>query len=143
MILDYENMLADGQAITASAASTNIIDRGADGDLGHGEPMAVVINVTVAADNTTTDETYAFAYQECTAGDADFSPAGEVVSRTIAATALTAGSQHVLVIPPGACTKRYSRLYATLGGTTPSITYSAHLVPLNHVQAWTGYPGNV
>jgi len=137
MILDYENTLADGQALTASAASENIIDLGAAGDLGHGEPMGVLITVDVAADATTGDETYAFAIQKDTVSA--FSSAEEVISKTITAANLTAGSQHILVVPPIAADQQYLRLYATLGGTTPTITITAHLLPLAHIQNSKAY----
>jgi len=132
MLLDSQNLFSDAQAFTASAASTNLIDLGSEVELGIGEPMAVVITVDVAADGTTTDETYAFAVQADST--AAFSSAATVVSRTIGYAALTAYSQHVIPIPPDTSMERFVRLYATLGGTTPTITLTAALMPMSMIQ---------
>ena len=137
MILDYENMYADGQALTASAASTHIIDHGAAGDLGAGRAMVVVINVDVAADTANADETYQFVLQQD--DNSGFASPSEVIAKSIPGGALAAGSQHVIPVPPGALSERYSRLFSTLGGTTPSITYTAHLLPMSHIQHWSAY----
>lgn len=132
MIIDNQNLLSDAQALTASGASTNLIDLGSDRDFGVGEPMAVVVTVDVAADGTTTDETYAFAIQ--TDDNASFSSATTLESRTIGYASLTAGSQHVLNFPSDGSCERYVRLYATLGGTTPTITFTAFVTPVSAIQ---------
>lgn len=132
MILDSQNLFSDAQALTASGASTNLIDLGADRDIGIGEPMTVVITVDVAADGTTTDETYTFAIQ--TDDNAAFSSATTVESRAVAYASLTAGSKHVISIAPDNRMERYVRVYATLGGTTPSITFTAWLTPVSLIQ---------
>jgi hypothetical protein len=60
MILDKESMFSDDQAITATAASTNIIDLGATGTvvgsssalkryLGQGEPIEILVQWTATA----------------------------------------------------------------------------------------------
>ncbi len=66
MILDVQNQMSDGQALTTTAVSTDVLDLDRDDNIGKGEPMAVVVPVTVAADYTTTDETYTFAVQTST-----------------------------------------------------------------------------
>lgn len=140
MIIDSQNVFSSAQAITASGASTNLIDLGADNNLGIGEAMAVVITVDTAADGTTTDETYKFGVQAD--DNSSFSSPATVVERTIGYAALTAGSKHVIPIPPDTSMERYVRLYATLGGTTPSITFSAHLMPMSMLQNEVVYPKN-
>lgn len=132
MIRDSQNLLSDGQGLTASAASTNVIDFGADRNMGVGEPMGVVVTVDVAADYTTQNETYAFGLQ--TDSDEAFGTVVTVLSRTILATSLTAGSKWVLPLPGDGSMSRYFRAYYTLGGTTPTITVSAALVPLSMIQ---------
>ena len=63
MILDLQSMFSDDQAITSSAASTNLIDLGATGtpplsstalvrDIGKGTPIEILIIVTVAHGGT-------------------------------------------------------------------------------------------
>lgn len=132
MILDSQNLFSDAQALTASGASTNLIDLGADGNIGIGESMAIVVVVDVAADGTTTDETYVFDIQ--TDDNTAFSSAATITSRSIGYATLTAGSKHILSIPPDTRMERYVRVYATLGGTTPSITFTAWLTPVSLIQ---------
>src|SRR5688572_9042129 len=119
-IRDAQNMFSDAQAITADAGSTNIIDLVAGGLLGNGEPMGVEIIVDVAADGTTTDETYEFEVQ--TDGDIAFGSATDLVVRTVGHATLVAGYRFVMVIPPEAVLERYLRLRYDVGGTTPTIT---------------------
>lgn len=138
MFLDNLLLLSDAQALTATAASTNVIDTGAVArNLPVGEPLALVITVDVAADFTTTDETYAFAAR--TSAAAGLTSPTDIGSRTIAASALTAGSIHV--IPLGTpMLLRYLAAYYTLGGTTPSITVTTSIMPLNMIQQYQSYP---
>ncbi|MBF0589019.1 MAG: hypothetical protein HQL53_07830 [Magnetococcales bacterium] len=135
MFIDKNLELADGQALTASAASTNVIDLGSDRDIGAGTPMYVVLQVDTAADGTTTDETYQFDIQ--TDDNVSFSSAGSLFSRTISYGDLTAGAQFVFPMPHD--NERYLRLYSTLGGTTPSVTISAWLTD-QAPQKWQAYP---
>ena len=58
MILDAQNQFSSAQALTATADSTNVIDLGVAREIGVGEPMCVLINLTVAADDGNGDETY-------------------------------------------------------------------------------------
>jgi hypothetical protein len=136
MILDAQNRFSDAQALTATAASTDEIDLSVDRDIGIGEPMGVVITVGVAADFTTTDETYQFDVRTDSAADMSVSP--EVIaSRVILATDLTAGSIHVLPLPN--VNERYIDVNYTLGGTTPTVTVSAYLQPLSMIDGYRTY----
>jgi hypothetical protein len=137
MILDAQNLFSDAQAVTADAASTNYIDLGVARNLFDGEPMAVVIQVDVAADGTTTDETYEFQIE--TDDNTSFSSATDLLLHSIGYASLTAGSTHVLPIPVGAAVERYIRVYYNVGGTTPSVTVTAFLQPLSMVQKYKNY----
>ena len=139
MILDLQHQLSNSQALTATAVSTNVYDSSSDRNVGIGEPMAVLINVEVAADFTTTDETYQFDIQ--TDDNVGFSSATVIASRAILAAALTLGSFHVLVLPKDTSAERFLRMNYTLAGTTPTVTISAHLMPLKDIQADVIYPG--
>lgn len=142
MITDAQCLLADALAITATGIATNVYDSGAAGnDIGIGEPMCVVITVDVAADFTTTDETYQFDVNASAA--AALSTPTTLARRIIAASLLTVGSVHVIPIPPGAKLLRYLGLNVTLGGTTPSITYTAFIQPLCMVQMSKPYADNI
>lgn len=110
MLLDQNAVLSDKQAVTATAASQNVIDMTAAGNAAPGALFAVC----------RVDETFAgitkleVALQ--TAEKADFSDAEELVSASFAVAALTAG-ETVLAVGVPAGVKRYMRAYYTATGT--------------------------
>lgn len=136
MITDNQELLSDAQAITADAASTNIRDFGGDFDIGRGEPMAVVVQIDVAADITTGDETYTFVLQ--TDDNSGFASPTDIMSRTIAASGLTAGSRFLLPLTLG--NERYLRVFYDVGGTTPTMTVTAFLQPMSMIDSQEAYP---
>lgn len=139
MILDKETILWKEAALSATGVSTNTLDRGATSqDTSKGEPLALGIAVGVDADFTTEDETYTFNIIESDAEN--LSNPRVISSRAIAAEELVAGSLHVIPIPPGSLTKRYLGASATLGGTTPSVTVTAWIAPLNFFNNWATLP---
>lgn len=140
MFLDALLLLSDAQAISADAYSTNTIDLGnstVKRRIGTGEPMALAIQVDVAADHTDGDETYAF--QLLQSANADLSSGDIIELRTISYADLTAGKILYLNLPPGQPTKRYIGLYIDVGGTTPTITLTAWLTPLSMIEQRTDY----
>lgn len=143
MIIDAHNLLSDAQAVSADAASTNTFDSGSAGnDVSVGEnPLVLVIQVDVAADFTTTDETYEFQIIQSAA--ANLGSPDILAQRTIAASALTAGSLHYLQLPPGSKTKRYLGAYYNVGGTSPSVTVTAFFQPSDMIQVNKVYPDNI
>jgi len=141
MLIDKQLLFSDAQAVTADAASTNIVDLGVASNLFDGEPMAVVLTVDVAADMADTDETYEVEIQ--TDDNASFSSATELVAKTIAGAALSAGSQHIIPIPMGAAVERYLRVRYDVGGTTPSVTVTAFLQPVSMIQKYKSYADNI
>lgn len=133
MIIDAQCLLSDAQAVTADAVSTNTYDSGAAGnDISIGEPLVAVIQVDVAADFTTTDETYSFEVIESAA--ANLGTPTVLAKRTILASALTAGSIHYLPVPQGSKALRYLGLNYDVGGTSPSVTVTAFLQPASMIQ---------
>lgn len=135
MILDNSLCVSDAQAVTADAFGSNAtIDLGAAGiDIAAGEPLAYLITVDVAAD--TGDETYAFEAHE--SANSNMSSSDQLVAKTIAAASLTAGSKHIIDLP--ATNKRYQNLYYNVGGTTPTITVTAFLVPKSFADKYRSY----
>ena len=111
MIMDAHNLYSDAQAVTAAAASTNLIDHGAARDIGTGEDLYVVLVVDVALTDSGSDSTVAVTLQ--TDDNASFSSAttGQTLF-TVAATA-AAGTRYYAKVAPGALNERYSRLYYT------------------------------
>lgn len=146
MFLDDLLKFSDSQALTATALSTNVIDIGSvDRNIGQGEPLAVVVVVEVAADQTTGDEDYQFDVEN--ASDAGITTARKLLARRVFesgtpaapledADLLVAGARIVLPIPAGglAEAERYIAVRYTLAGTTPTITVSAYLMPLSMIE---------
>lgn len=127
MIIDAELQLSDAQALTATAASTNLIDLGVDRDIGKGEPLALVITVDVALAGTS--PTFQPAIQ--TDDNAAFSSATTLLTGQ-SYSALAAGAKIVLPIPD--TNERYLRANYTLGGTSPTITVTAVVQPMSTIQ---------
>lgn len=135
MYVDKRLELSDGQALSATGASTNVADLGAAGDLGAGEAMALVVQCDVALAGTS--PTLNIKLQKDTVA-AMSSP--EDVIQWPQLTAMAVGEQLIIPIPPGAADQRFTRAYYTLGGTTPSVTLSAFIAPMSEVQHWKAYP---
>jgi hypothetical protein len=130
MIIDNENRFSVAQALVATAVSTDLIDLGADRDIGIGEPMVVVVTVDVAAAGGGTlqvtvqaDDNSGFA-----------SPGTVAQTGQIAAATLVAGYKFAVQIPPDLLTERFLRLNYTLV-TMTGITLTASLIPQNFMQA--------
>src|SRR5690242_4276971 len=109
MFLDKNLQLSDSQALTATALSTNVIDLLTARSLGNGEPMAVVFNVEVAADQTTGDEDYTFAVEVASTAaiDTDRKELGRLAFESGTPTApaldadlLVAGFKFAIPLPP-------------------------------------------
>jgi hypothetical protein len=135
MLLSAEQLFSDSQALTATGASTNIIDLGATGtvlnapaalvrDIGKGNPIPIIVNLDVAAGGTT--PTLDIAVQIDTT-DA-FSSATTVATAEQVAGGAAGDSVYLDVYLPEGTNERYLRLNYTLGGTTPTYTLTAGIV---------------
>lgn len=113
MILDAQTLFSDAQALTASAASTNLIDLGAAGrDMGRGRKLMIRLNVDTALTDSGSDSTVTVTLQ--TDDNDSFSSATTAQTLfTIAATA-AAGTVYRAYVAPGALDERYCRLYYTM-----------------------------
>ncbi|MFO0467335.1 MAG: Bbp16 family capsid cement protein [bacterium] len=144
MILDAQHQFSDSQAVTADAVGTNVIDLSIARAIGNGQPMAVVFAVEVPADQTTGDEDYTFDVEVST--DAAQTTGRQLLGRRVFesgtptapaqdADLLVAGFRFAIVIPPTSLSEdaRFIGVRYDVAGTTPSITVSAHLVPLSMV----------
>lgn len=131
MIVDNQLTFSDVQVLTGTAASTNSIDLGSIRQIGVGYPMAILVTVGVSADFTTTDETYSINIQ--TDDNSAFSSPATVSTNVITAANLTAGSIAVIAVPTSGL-ERFVRVNYVLGGTTPSVTVSAFLLPYDSIQ---------
>lgn len=129
-MLDNNLRFSSSQAITADADSTNYFDAQADVDIGRGEPLAVLFTVQVAADVANADETYTFNIE--TDDNTSFSSGTVIAGVTPTAADLVAGYQFYLPLPKA--NERYIQVQYDVGGTTPSITVTADLVPMYSIE---------
>lgn len=128
MQLDAQMVLSSAVALTADAGSTNIYDLGVAGrDIGAGRPMSIYIHTTVAADFTSTNETYQFDLR--TDDNTSMSSPTILFSSAILYSALTANSINEIVIPAGLTYERYIDVGFDGGGTTPTVTVSIFIAP--------------
>jgi len=150
MILDGQLEFSDGQALTATAVGTNVIDLSVDRSIGNGEPMAVVVTIDVAADQTTGDEDYTFEVEY--ASDAAQTTGRQLIGRRVYesgtptapaqdADLLVVGYKVIIPIPPTDLSEseRYIGVRYTLAGTSPSVTVSAYLQPQSMIDATNDY----
>ncbi|MDD3238227.1 MAG: hypothetical protein PHV37_09050 [Candidatus Gastranaerophilales bacterium] len=114
MQLDKENLLCDGQAITADAATTNTIDlgKGTPGDKGFGTPKPFFAQVIEDFDNLTS---MAFKLQTCATESGTYTDI--YTSGDIALASLKAGYRFPINFLPKGC-KRYLKGYFDITGTT-------------------------
>ena len=99
-------------AATANGPALNMGDGYAPGGLG--QPLAAVVNAT-AVKTSASNETYSLKLQQSSDGSTAWEDIG--VGVLVAAAGV--------VVVSGLCTKANLRLVLTVGGTLPSITYSA------------------
>lgn len=142
MKVDALNQLSDAQAFTGgTTVSTNTIDTGSAGnDISIGEELALAVAVDVAADFTTTDETYTIQIIQSAA--ANLSSPDVLASRQILASELAAGTTHYLPLPQGSKSKQYLGYQVVAAGTTPSVTLTAFLQPASMLDKQKFYPNN-
>lgn len=131
MIIDAQNLFSDKQDIAAPGVSENVIDTIVDGNLGVGEPMAVVVVFPQGTDDTDGDEVYGVTLQA--SSDEAFSSPSDIASKSIP-SGLDAGSKIVFGVPADDSGDRYYRLSYAASGTTPSMQVSSFLIPQSMVQ---------
>ena len=135
MFIDSKQAFADGQALTSTAVSTNVIDLGVDRNIGPGEHMAVMVSSSVDAGGT--NPTLQVILQ--TDDDAAF-PSPTAIATSPVTADLVAGQK--IVLPIGLANERYLRLSLVTGGTSPTHTIDAYLQPYSMVDAKTDYDNN-
>lgn len=128
MIMDRSLLFSDAQAITATAASTNLVDLGATGtpyggsaivrNIGHGQPVPTVVTVTESF-NTLTTLTISLETDD----NASFSSATTVwTSPAYTLAQLAIGAKHLMPdYIPSSVSERYLRLKYTVGGSNPTL----------------------
>jgi hypothetical protein len=137
---DAQLALSSAQALSASGATTNLIDGSIARQWADGRRMSVFVHPTVSADHTTGDETYAFKLQ-CDDAAAFGSPTDKT-SWSLSYADLVANTLLELAIPEGVAFEEFVRGYWTLGGTTPSVTVDVWLAPSGSMPSVKTYPAN-
>ena len=144
MLLSVQQTFSDSQALTGTAASTNIIDLGATGtvlgapaalirDIGKGEPIEILVTLIVGGGGTTPTLDVDLEVDD----NDGFSSATTVASsQQIAGGA--AGDRVSLYWIPEGTNERYMRLNYTLGGTSPTYTVTAGVVAADQTNVVPG-----
>lgn len=147
MFVDAQLEFSDAQAITASAASTNIIDFNPAFDYntvidaGAGEPTFLVVipgvTFTAAGAATLTIELRSYANE-----DRSDTPTVIFTTTAKALATLVAGKPAVVVALPSASYKRYLSLYYTVA-TGPFTAGKLDAFITKDAQTWRSYANNV
>ena len=130
MIIDYNLQMSDAQAVSASAASTNIIDLGSDRDIGPGEDMRLVFSCDTTQEGTL--PTVTFKLQTSATAGGTFTDLA--TSRTV--DAMSSGDAVVMGLPD--TNEQFIRAYFTIGGSSISAgAFSAQIV--KDASQWQAY----
>lgn len=134
MILSAQQTFSDGQALTATAASTNTIDLGATStvlgapsalvrDIGKGVRIPVVVSLDVDSGGTSPTIDV-----DLEVDDNDAFSSATVVASSQQLAGGSAGDRITLYWVPEGTNERYLRVNYTLGGTSPTYTVTAAIV---------------
>ena len=143
MYLDIQNELMSKAAIAGAAVvSADTFDIGAvNSDVSIGELMAGLFVVTTAAAGTVAATSYLF--EVITSAAANLGTPTVIASVSVATplTNLTADKEVIVPIPQGSISQRYLGFRVTpTGGTAPTLSVSAHYVPLKEIPAFKPFP---
>lgn len=136
MIIDAQTRFSNAQAITSTAASTNLIDLGAIRNLGVGQNLYVVVQVTTAMADSSSNSTIAVTTE--TDDNAGFTNAttGQTIGTFAAVSAV--GTTIVGQLYPDRANERYLRLkYTPANGNLSAGAFTAFLTP--DIQNWQAY----
>lgn len=129
-MLDNELMFSENQAITATAASTNVIDMGAKREIAFGTPVPILAVVKEVFNNLTSLKVAVETDSAST-----FANAVELASTTVLAANLIKGAMIPLSYMP-AGNKGFVRLKYTVTGTAPTTgkisAYLTDALPASH-----------
>lgn len=115
MLFDYKLLMSNSQAITATAASTDVIDTGQSKDMGKGGNIPLLIQVTEAFNNLTS-----LTIEVQTDSDSAFGTPATLFSLVVPLASLTLGYQTPVITLPQKC-ERYIRLNYTVTGSAPTL----------------------
>lgn len=137
MYVDKELEFSLDQVVTVSAASTNIVDRGAAGEI-MGAGAAKFIAVTFSEGATASGAATVSIDMQTDDNEAFASPTTVSTSGAIGKAVLVAGKQYFIPFPLGA-TERYLRLYYTVA-TGPLTAGKITAQVVDQPQLYKSYP---
>ena len=138
--LDVNDQVMIDQVVTVDVVSDKCIDLGAAGiDKTVNTPMCYMIIPKTDAAGDVVATSYKFSAVEDTV--ATLGSASAVSSVTVAGSTIVNGTPIILPLPKGCMTKRYQGIDVDVtGGTNPTVTLDAFLVPMAEVQSTKAYP---
>ena len=137
MYVDAHNLFSDAQAVTATAASTNLIDIGSARDIGVGETLYLVSSIDVDMTDASSDSTLAVTLE--TDDNAGFSSATTIATIGTFAALSVAGTRIVIKLPPDVGYEQFIRvLYTPANGNLTTGSFTTFLT--TDLQAFTPYP---
>jgi hypothetical protein len=132
MIRDSQTVLDSANALTATANGSNIIDHSSLGNLGIGEPLAVVIEISVLGTGSGS-----FSAALVSADDVGISVNTQTLVTIPLGVAPKANTKAIGVLPPldtNLTTNRYYQLQYTLSGSATVTVSQAFIQPLDQIQ---------
>lgn len=140
MIMDVQNRFSSAQAITATAASADIIDLGIAGrSVGTGEDVYLVVQVVSAFTDTGNDSTVTVTLE--TDDNTGMSSAATLLTVGTFAALSAVGSRLIVRLPISAAYERYIGLrYTVAGGNLTTGAVTAFLT--KDVDAYRTYADN-
>lgn len=140
-MIDKGLIFCTAQALSADANLTDSIPITTARKIFQGEPLCCFIQVGVAADATTGDETYEFEVH--TDDNAALSSSVELIARAIPRASLTLNSIHSIPVPMEAVLETFIGMKFDGGGTTPTVTVTAWLGMQKDAEQWTAYADSI
>lgn len=139
MYLDSQLLFSDAQAVTATAASTNLIDFGSARDMGNGERLYVVVLVDVAMTDSGSDSTVAVAIE----GDSTTSVTPDYTRTLFTFSALSAaGTVKIAALGPDDVNLQYLQLkYTVANGNLTTGSFTAFIT--KDIQKYTNYADGI
>jgi hypothetical protein len=139
MILDKQLEFSSAQAVTATAASTNLIDFSAVRDMGTGTQLYVVCVCTVAMTDASSDSTLAVALE----GDSTTTVTPDYTRTLFTFSALSAaGTVKIAALGPDDLNLQYAQLkYTPANGNLTTGSFSAYLT--TNIQRYVSYADNL
>lgn len=140
MLIDRQLRFSNEQAVTADAASTDLIDLDAARDIGAGTPLWLVVVVTTTMDDTSDNSTCTVSVETDTA--AAFSSATTTQTLEAFPAVSVAGTTRIVPLAPFGTAERYMRLkYTMANGDLSAGKFTAFLTTDPH--NWRAYADGI